>query len=277
MSAGDKGINSEMTFWDHLRELRGNLLRSAGAVLILSTVAFFLKDFLFNQVILAPKSADFITNRLLCALGRWLADNTGLISPASLCIGDFDLKIININLAGQFLMHLYIAFFTGLFLSVPYIVYEIWKFIRPALYARERKYASIAVIWISVLFLVGVLFSYFFIVPLTILFLGNYSISEAVENQIALTSYVSTVIILTLSVGLVFELPVFIYFLTKVGLITPEILRKNRRIMVVVVFILAAIITPPDIVSQILVALPLLVLYEISILVSKRVSIQSNS
>jgi sec-independent protein translocase protein TatC len=197
-------------------------------------------------------------------MGEWMA-------VPSLCPGNLDLKIININLSGQFTTHMYISFFAGMVVAAPYIIWEIWRFIRPALYEKERKHSSGAVISMSLLFILGVLFSYFVIVPLTLNFFGTYQVSEAVNNQIALSSYISTVVSVTFSLGVVFELPVFVFFLTKVGIITPEFLKRNRKYTLVVLLILAAIITPPDIISQILVAIPLYLLYELSILVSQRI------
>ncbi|MBE0637730.1 MAG: twin-arginine translocase subunit TatC [Bacteroidales bacterium] len=260
-----------MTFWEHLEELRWHIVRSVAAVLILAIAAFISKDFIFNQIILAPKSGDFITNRLFCLFGKYLSENLPAFSSTSFCIDDFDLKIININLSGQFLMHFYISIFAGVIVAIPYIIYEIWSFIKPALYEKEQRYTSGAVVWSSLLFLLGVLFSYYLIVPLTILFLGSYSVSDSVENQIALTSYISTVVTLSFAVGVVFELPIFVYFLTKVGIISPAFMRKSRKAMIVIILIVSAIITPADVFSQIIVAIPLFGLYEISILVSDRV------
>lgn len=261
----------EMTFWEHLEELRWHVVRSVAAVLILAIAAFISKDFIFNQIILAPKSGEFITHKLLCSFGKYLSEILPAFSSSTFCIGDFNLKIININLSGQFLMHFYISIFAGVIVAIPYIIWEIWSFIKPALYEKEQRYTSGAVVWSSLLFLTGIMFSYYIIVPLTILFLGSYSVSDSVENQIALTSYISTVVTLSFAVGLVFELPIFVYFLTKVGIITPAFMRKNRKAMIVIILIVSAIITPADVFSQIIVAIPLFGLYEISILVSDRI------
>jgi sec-independent protein translocase protein TatC len=271
IAAKEKVKEKEMTFWEHLEELRWHIVRSVAAVVVLAIVAFISKDFIFNQIILAPKSGEFITNRLLCMFGEYLSQHWSAISSTSFCIGDFDLKIINIKLAGQFLMHFYISIFAGVIVAIPYIIWEIWSFIKPALYEKEQRYTGGAVVWSSLLFITGVLFSYYLIVPLAILFLGSYNVSDSVENQIALTSYISTVVSLSFAVGIVFELPIFVYFLTKVGIITPSFLRKSRRAMIVIVLIISAIITPADVFSQILVAIPLFGLYEISILVSDRI------
>lgn len=255
----------EMSFWDHLDALRGHLFRSAVAIVVLSLVAFFNREFIFDNIILAPKNTGFITNRLFCRIGEWM-------NMPSICPGELDLKIININLSGQFTTHMYISFFAGMIVAAPYVIWEIWRFIKPALYEKERKHSSGAVLSMSVLFILGVLFSYFLVVPLTLNFFGSYQVSEAVNNQIALSSYISTVVSVTFSLGVVFELPVFVYFLTKVGIITPEFLKRNRKYTLIVLLTIAAVITPPDIVSQILVTIPLYALYELSILVSMRIS-----
>ena len=261
----------EMTFWEHLEELRWHIVRSVAAVVILAVLAFLSKDIIFNHVILAPKSSDFITNRLLCELSNRISSFWSAISPDALCIENFNLKLINIKMAGQFLIHLYISIFAGIIVAIPYIIWEIWRFIKPALYRHEQKHTQGAVFWSSFLFLIGVMFSYFLIVPLAVMFLGSYNVSQSVENQIALTSYISTVVSLTFAVGLVFELPIFMFFFTKVGIVTPMFLRKSRKAMIVVVLVISAIITPADVFSQILVALPLFGLYEISIKISDRV------
>ena len=255
---------AEMGFWDHLEELRGHIFRSAAAVLVLSILAFIGKSIIFDKIILAPLEVDFITNRVLCKLGK-------LVSSDALCFGKIDLILQNIELSGQFMMHLYVSFMAGLILAMPYIVFEIWRFVLPALHPNEKKYTKGAVFVISFLFTLGVLFGYFLIVPLTINFFGNYHVSEHVSNQIHLNSYVHSVISILIGIGIVFELPVFIYFLTKLGIVSPSFLKKNRKVMIVIVLVLASIITPPDMFSQILVSIPLLLLYELSIVVAKRV------
>ena len=253
----------EMSFWGHLDALRGTLFRSAIAIVVLAIVAFVNRKFIFDSIILAPKEPDFFTNRVLCRLGDWL-------HVPALCMGNMKLDIINIDLSGQFTTHMYISMFAGLIVAAPYIIWEIWRFIRPALYENERKHSSGAVVVMSLLFVLGVLFSYYLIVPLTLNFFGTYQVSESVNNQIALTSYISTVVSVTFALGLVFELPVFIYFLAKVGIITAAFLRKSRKYMLVILLIISAIITPPDVISQILVCIPLYGLFELSILVAKK-------
>lgn len=253
-----------MTFWDHLDELRWHIMRSLIAIVVLAIVAFFNREIIFDQIILAPSSSEFISNRVLCRLGDWLSIN-------AICIKDMKLEIINIKMSGQFLAHMYISLVAGFILAFPYILWEIWRFIKPAMKETERKYSSGGVFISSVLFLMGILFSYFLIVPLTVNFLGTYHVSESVNNQISLSSYISTVVSVTFAVGLVFELPILVYFLTKIGMLTPDFMKHNRKYMYVIMLILAAIITPPDMFSQVLVVFPLIILYEFSIGVSSRI------
>ena len=254
----------EMSFWDHLDALRSHLFRSIAAILVLAIVAFINKDFVFDNIILAPKDSGFFTNRMLCKL----AD---LVSVDALCIGNLNLVLQNINMSGQFMTHMYISIFAGLIGALPYVLWELWRFILPALQPNEKTYSKGAVVVSSLLFALGVLFAYYLIVPLTINFFGGYHVSDSVANQISLSSYISTVVSVTFGVGIIFELPILIYFLTKVGVVTPAFLKKNRKTMLVIVLIASAIITPPDIFSQVLVCIPLMGLYELSISISKRV------
>lgn len=259
-----KKSEREMSFWEHLEELRWHLVRSIVAIVVLAIVAFFFRHIIFDNIILAPKDSDFITNRLLCKLADFL-------SVKALCIDSLSLKIINIKMSGQFLTHMYVSIVAGFIVAFPYIIYEIWSFIKPALHIKEKKYTSGAVIISSLLFIAGILFSYFLIVPLTVNFLGTYQVSEFVQNHVSLSSYISTVVSVTFGVGVVFELPIFIYFFTKVGIVTPSFLRKNRKYMLVIILVLSAIITPPDVFSQILVCIPLFALYELSIYISEKI------
>jgi sec-independent protein translocase protein TatC len=253
----------EMSFWDHLTELRSTLIRSIIAIVVFAIVAFANKDFIFNEIILAVKESDFITNRTLCTLGQ-------ILGIEYFCVNDLSLEIININMSGQFMTHMYISFVAGVIVAAPYIIFEFWRFVKPALYLEERSNSGSAVFVSSFLFLSGILFSYFLIVPLTLNFFGSYHVSQMVQNQISLNSYISTVVVVTLSIGLVFELPVLIYFLTKIGIVDTTFLKKNRKYMLVIVLILSAIITPPDVFSQVLVTVPLMILYEFSIILAKR-------
>jgi len=255
----------EMSFWEHLEELRWHIVRSVIAVVVLAVIAFLNRKLVFDMLVLAPGKADFFTNRMLCKAGE-------LLHIDAICMDELNLQIININMSGQFLTHMYISFITGLILAFPFVLNEIWRFIRPALHDGEARYSSGAVIISSVLFFIVLLFSYFLLVPLTINFLGTYQVSETVANQLSLQSYISTVISVIFAVGLVFELPVLIYFLTKIGLITPSFMRRNRKYTFVILLVVSAIITPPDVFSQVLVVIPLMGLYELSILVSDRIA-----
>jgi len=254
----------EMSFWEHLEELRWHVVRSLIAIILLAIVAFINRHFIFDTVILAPKDSGFITNRALCKLAE-------IIAVKGLCIDNLNLSIINIKMSGQFLVHMWVSLVAGIIVAFPYILYEIWSFIRPALYNKERKYSRGAVFISSLLFILGVMFAYFLIVPLTINFLGTYQVSDFVQNNVSLNSYIGTVVSVSLGVGIVFELPIFVYFLTKVGIITPRFMKKNRKYMIVILLIISAIITPPDVISQILVVIPLIILYELSIGISARV------
>lgn len=256
--------NTEMSFLDHLEALRWHLVRSALVVMSLSVLAFIRKDILFDKVIFGLKNPDFPTYRVLC----WLSQKYKM----DLCITDFDFDLISINLSGQFTTHMFVAFIAGLVIGMPYLLWEIWRFIKPALSSKEIKYSRGIVFFTTSLFLTGVLFGYFVISPMSINFLGTYQVSNLVKNQINLDSYISTITILTLASGVIFELPMVVYFLSKLGLITPAFMRIYRKHSMVVILIIAALITPsPDVTSQLLVAIPLFLLYEISIFISAAV------
>lgn len=256
-----------MSFLEHLEVLRGHLLRAIASIAVFTVVAFLLKDILFNTILLAPKNPDFFTNEMFCRLGHWM--NTD-----RLCLNILELDIQNIDLAGQFKIHLTIAFFGGLILSSPYIFLELYRFITPALKDTEKKYSKGMVFFTSLLFLIGILFGYFVIVPLTLNFLGGYSVSEQVANNITLKSYIKSVTSVTLSAGLAFELPILIYFLSKVGIITSDFMKRYRKHAIVVFLLVSGIITPPDVISQFLVCIPLYILFEGSIFIAKRIERQ---
>jgi sec-independent protein translocase protein TatC len=261
----------EMSFLEHLEELRWHIIRSILAIVILMIVAFIFKNIIFDYVILAPKKPDFITARILCKLGQWVYDHLNFGNPGMLCINQKVVNLINIKMAGQLTTHITVAIVTGLILAFPVIINEFWRFFKPALHSNEAKYARGAVLATSLLFFIGVLFGYFALAPLSIHFLSSYEISSDVVNQIYIRSYIGTLTSICLATGLVFELPIIAFFLTKVGIITPGFMRKYRKHSIVVIFIVAAIITPPDVFSQMLVSIPLLILYEVSILISVRV------
>jgi len=254
----------EMTFLQHLEELRWHLIRAFIAVVAGAIVAFVFKDIIFDHIILAPNNPDFLTNRLLCQLSE-------LVKVPALCINQNPIELISIKMAGQFTTHINISLIAGLILAFPYVFWEFWSFFKPALYEKEARYARGAVFSASLLFLLGILFGYFVITPLSINFLGSYRVSELVHNQINISSYIGSVTSVALAAGLTFELPIVAFFLTRIGVITPEFMRKYRKHSIVVILVLAAVITPPDVFSQILVSLPLLLLYEVSIFIAARV------
>lgn len=259
-----KDPNSEMTFLDHLEALRWHLVRAAIFILGVALLAFVNKEIIFDGIIMAPKNADFWTYRMLCAL----SENYGL----DMCLQQVDFSVVNLNMSGQFTTHMWIAFMTGFVLGFPYLVWEIWRFVKPALSEREIHYSKGVVLFTSLLFALGVSFGYFIITPLSINFLGNYKVSAEIANSISMDSYINTVTVLSLSTGLVFELPMVVYFLSKLGVLTPAFMRTYRRHAMVVNLIVAALITPsPDVTSQLLVAIPLFMLYELSIYVSAAV------
>ena len=263
---GKKGKNGEkeMSFLQHLEELRWHIIRAILAIVFFMVIAFIFKSILFNTIILGPKSPEFITNRLLCQLGEYL-------KTAALCINTKPLNLINIKMTGQFTTHVTVAMVAGLILAFPVITWEFWQFFKPALKPSEARYAKGAVLAASGLFFIGVLFGYFMLAPLSIHFLSSYEVDPSVVNQINIRSYIGLLTSICLATGLVFELPIIAFFLTKIGILTPKFMRKYRRHSIVVIFIVAALITPPDVFSMTLVAIPLVGLYEISIFISARV------
>jgi sec-independent protein translocase protein TatC len=262
MEEKEKG---EMTFLEHLEELRWHIIRSAIAIVVFGILAFLFKRIIFDIVLLGPSQPDFWTNRVLCQLGQ-------RINIDNLCFNTTPLVLQNTQVAGQFIAHIKISLVVGLVLGFPYMFFELWRFIKPALYQNEQKHATGAVFYITILFFVGVVFGYFLITPFSINFLYNYHVSEIVKNIPTLASYNSLITSVVLASGILFELPVMIYFLSKVGLVTPSFLKHYRKHAVIVILLLAGIITPtPDMFTQLLVGLPMLFLYEIGIFLSKRV------
>ena len=254
----------EMSFLDHLEVMRWHLLRSIAAIVILALVAFVFKDIVFDKIILAPKEPPFPTNRWLCQLGE-------LLGLERICINQNPFSLQTVKMAEQFSMHIIVSLIAGIIVAFPYIFWEFWRFVVPALYDKEKKTASGAVFYTSLLFIMGVAFGYFIIAPLSLNFLGNYKVSESVISAPTLRSYVQTITSVVLAAGIVFQLPMLVYFLSEVGLVTPDFLKKYRRHSIILIVALSAVITPPDVFSQILVAFPLMILYEISIGISRRI------
>ncbi len=256
-----KALN-EMSFLDHLEELRWLLVRSTSAVLIMAVVTYFFSDFIFDTIIFAPTSPSFFTYTFFCELSH----SVGFAD--SICITELPFIIQNTDMEGQVNMFIWTCITAGFILAFPYILWELWKFISPALYEKERKNVRVFIFVASILFFLGVLFGYYVIVPMSINFCATFSISKMVQNQFTIDSYIGMMKTSVIASGLFFELPVIIYFLTKLGLVTPTFLRKYRKYSVVVVLLIAAIVTPPDVVSQIIVAIPMLLIYEASIFIS---------
>ena len=261
----------EMSFLGHLEELRWHLIRSTIAIVVMGMVAFIMKDFIFDTIIFGPTKKDsFPTYKLLCEGARFLG------FEGSFCDTEFPFRIQSRTMAGQFSAHIWTSITAGFIVAFPFVLYEFWRFVSPGLHRNERSSARGFIFIASMLFFTGVLFGYYVVTPLSINFLGTYQVSDAVFNDFDLSSYIGLVRACALSSGLIFELPIIIYFLTKIGLVTPELLRKYRKFALVIVLIISAIITPPDIASQIIVAIPVVILYEVSIYISKAVIKRQN-
>ena len=249
----------DMSFLDHLEELRWHILRSLVGIVIIAIGVFLAKDFVFNEVILKPTQKDFITYKVFCQY-------TGI-----LCSGPGEVTVYTRELGEQFMVHLKVSFWFGLIVAFPYVFWEVWKFVRPGLYENEQKATRGIVFVCTFLFLSGVLFGYFVIAPFAVAFLSTYTVSNIISDTFTLSSIVNYMTMFTIPTGIVFQLPVAIYFLSKMGIVTPEILVTYRRHAFVIILALAAIITPPDVMTQLLIGIPLFILYQISISVSRRV------
>lgn len=254
----------EMSFLDHLEELRWHLIRSLGAIMVFAVAAFFAKNLVFHIILLGPSRVDFWTYEMLCKLSE-------ILKSEALCIDELPFIIQSRKMTGQFSMHVTSSFVVGIICAFPYAFWEIWRFIKPGLYPTERQAARGATFFVSLLFIVGVLFGYFVVTPISINFLSNYQLDPTILNEFDIISYVSTVITLVLACGILFQLPIVVFFLTKAGLITPEVMRTYRKHAIIVILILGAMLTPPDPFSQILIAMPLFGLYQVSIFISARV------
>ncbi len=257
---------AEMSFIDHLEELRGHIARSLASIGVFAVVAFLAKSFIFDILIFGPKESWFPTYIGLCNASKYLGFGEVLcFSPAAF-------EIIVTNPMAQFLSHIKVSLVVGFIVAFPYVFYEIWKFIEPGLLEDEKKYTKGVVAISSLLFLMGVCFGYFVLCPFSLNFFSNYSVSAAVTNTWRLTAYVSLIATLVLAAGVMFELPMVVYFLSKVGIATPEAMREYRKHAFVAILLVSAVITPPDVISQLLVGCPVYLLYEMSIFISARVA-----
>ncbi len=254
---------TEMSFLDHLEELRWHIIRAFIAICVFTIAAFVSKEFVFGTLILGPSRVDFWTYQQLCHIGD-------LIQIEALCIDKLPFIIQSRQMTGQFTMHITSSFAVGIIAAFPYAFWEIWRFISPGLYIKERKLTRGAVFYVSLLFTIGVLFGYLILTPLSVNFLANYQLDPSILNEFDIVSYVSTVTTLVLACGLLFQLPMVVYFLTKAGLLTPDIMKSYRKHGIVVIFLLGAMLTPPDPFSQILIAIPLIGLYQFSIMISNK-------
>lgn len=253
---------AEMSFIDHLEALRWHIIRAAIAVVVFSLVAFFNKTFLFHDLILGPSRSEFWTYQTFCKIGQWFGSTDS-------CENQVNFIIQNREMSGQLTMHISTSFIVGICLSFPYLFWELWRFIKPGLYPHERANSQGAVFFVSILFILGLLFGYYIAAPLSINFLASYTVDATIQNQIDLQSYLSTLTTMTLSCAFVFELPMIVFFLAKAGLVTPELMTLYRKHAIVVILIIAAVITPPDISAQIIVTIPILLLYELSIHIAR--------
>lgn len=264
-----KSLESEMSFFDHIEILRWHLIRSAIAIVLFTILSFAFYDILFDTIIMGPKRPDFWTYRMMCQIGEHFD-----LGP-DFCITNIPGKIINTQLAGQFTLQINSSLLMGVVLGFPYLLWEVWRFVKPALHDKEKKSASGFVFYATMLFLIGISFGYFIIAPLSVNFLSNYQVSEVIENTITIDSYLSSVATLTLGTGIVFELPIVIYILSKLGIMTPKFMKEQRRYAIVLILLISAIVTPtPDILTMLTVSFPLFLLYEISIGISGKVNRQ---
>ena len=254
---------NEMSFLDHLEDLRWHLVRASISVFAAAIVAFIFKRFIFEVVIFGPTHMNFPTYEGLCKISQFFG-----MSDTTFCAEKFPFIIQSRTFAGQFSAHIWTSIYAGFIISFPYVLYQLWSFISPGLKPSERKNSRGFIVIASLLFFIGVLFGYYIITPLSINFLANYQISEQISNEFDISSVIALVRSSSLASGFVFELPILIYFLTKVGLVTPQFLRKYRKFALVIVLVLSAVITPPDIASQVIVAIPILLLYQVSIYIS---------
>lgn len=257
-------MDSPQTFWDHLDELRGSLIKMIAAIFVFAIAAFCFKDELF-QIILAPQNQEFVTYRILDHISQLILGET--LSNMNIC----DVQLINTGLAQQFLLHIKASLCAGVLLTSPYLIYLLFHFISPALYSHERKYALRLVSGGYIMFMSGVVLSYFLIFPLIFRFLGSYQVSEVVANTVTIDSYMDTLMMICLSMGIVFEIPVICWILSRMGLVNSKMMIHYRRHVIVALLIIAAIITPTsDVFTLTLVALPMWLLYEASILIVRK-------
>lgn len=255
----------EMSFFDHLDELRKYLLRAIAGVALFAILALCFPGILFGKIIFGPSKLDFWTYQKMCDLSHWLNNNDAL------CIKELDFVMFGSTPTSQFTQYFVVSIIAGIVLAFPWILYQLWLFIKPALSGNEMKYANRLVSFGSLLFFLGISFGYFILTPISLNFLGNFKLVDSIQNQFTIQSYISFVAMLTFATGIIFELPVIIFFLAKIGIVSSAFLKKYRRYALVIILFIAAILTPPDVTSQVLMTIPLALLYEIGIIIAKRV------
>jgi sec-independent protein translocase protein TatC len=263
--SGKGGNRAEMSFIEHLDELRGHLFKSAIAVVLGAIVMAVYNKFIVKKILMGPTRGDFPTYGILCKISQKL----GLGSK--LCMEQIHVKMQNMNVSGQFDMYFNVLLIGGFILAFPYVFWQFWKFTKPALTSKELKNTRGVIFWVSLLFFMGVFFGYFVIAPYTINFFSKFTIDESIENIWTISSYFNTIVPLILGAGLAFQLPLVMYFLAKVGVVSAAYLRRVRKYAILIMLIVAGIITPPDMLSQIVCTIPLMLLYEISVWLCTRV------
>ena len=253
-----------MSFVDHLEELRWHIMRSVIALLVGMVLVFINMDFFFGRIVMGPANKDFFTYRALCSISHRIGLGNAM------CLENINLRLISTQMGAQFLMSFTIAMVGGFIIAFPYVFWEFWKFTRPALTAKERQRTSGIIFWVSLLFFSGVAFGYFLIAPYTVNFFASYTLSPQIANTFTIDDYIDNIVSLVLGTGIVFQLPLVVFFLSKVGVLSPAFLRTSRKYAFLVILVIAAVITPPDVVSMTICTLPLLFLYEVSIWISAR-------
>ncbi|MEO7049066.1 MAG: twin-arginine translocase subunit TatC [Ferruginibacter sp.] len=277
----DKGnkLEGEMSFFEHLEALRWHLIRASLAIVIISIVAYAYYDEIFKYVIMAPTHTDFWAYRMMCDMGDLFQRLIpAWFSAKDFCVQSIHVDLINTEMAGQFTLKINSSLMIGLVLGIPYLFWELWRFIKPALHEKERKAATGFVFYASFLFILGVMFGYFIITPLSIRFLAGFIVSDTIKNLFTIDSYISSVSTLTLATGVVFQLPILVYIVASLGFLTPKLMRSSRRYAIVIILIIAAIVTPtPDALTMTVVAVPLFILFELSIVVAGVVEKRRNA
>jgi sec-independent protein translocase protein TatC len=279
----DTTVGAEMGFFDHIDVLRGHLFRSAVAIVVCTAVLVYYSRWVFDSLIFGPVKGTFITYRALCHFSNIIRPMLCNISPIlcpnkGLCLEGLDIKFLNTELFGQFITQIQVSLTLGFVVAFPYILWEIWSFIKPALSETEARKSSRVVFFSSFFFFIGVAFAYFIIIPFSLNFAAGYYISGQINNFFTLDNYIGFVTMMMLGAGIVFEMPMIIYFLAKLGIITALFMRTYRKHAVIVILIVATVLTPsPDVFTMTLVAIPMYILYELSIIVAARVNPGMNS